>query len=420
MSNLGLCLSGGVYADTYWLNLAGEPDFPTIIRTGNLRHIRLIGAGQANEALTRAGHIRTNTVVHWRHMLHTPPGGSRSTDDGMWRLPPEEWRKNVYMPNHTKLPMAYPHVRLPHTPHVSTNNEFSTASLPVLLEYIAFETERARDAAAYGMCLDMLSFPTHYPTFHGEADSPVRGWLDAGHFDPLLSAIGKAQGPVNNPRIWCVPNAYVHPDNLDGLRNIVAIHRRFVKVNGFPPHMVIGEYGYATFDGQRFDPHGGHRKDDAITAEASLDFLLHWYNVKLRPHGIGAMVYTAGLHGGEEVTSFHYTMRELQYFAQQVREDDQRPAPPVIQPPPIDGPPVDDEDTVELDPVDRLSALQKQLRQIELEIAQHHAVNRELDALERWILDKRDQQNIKAQQLQVLLTDTTNKIEELQEAAEAA
>lgn len=371
MSQLGICGSGGIYADTYWRNMAGEPDFPSIIRKGNLRHIRLIGAGQANDALNRACAVRTNTVVHWRHMLHVPPGGDHKTDDGMWRLPPEEWRKNVYMPQHDGLPLPYNRVRVPYQPHVSTNNEFSTKSLAVLNEYCNFEIERARDAKMYDMRLDMLSFPSHWPCYDGNETSEVRTWLDKGYFDDLFRAIGQAQGPTQHPRIWCLPNAYINRENLDALRNILKLYKRFEEVNGFPPHMAVGEYGYARMKDGQFDPHGGHLADPTITAEQSIDLLVNNYNIYLRPKGIGAMLYTAGLLGGNEVKTFHYAMKELDYFAQQAAKVDTGPLPtpilPIPEPPVIVEPPPDTEDTKEI-PTGTISPTEDDIRRIVREV----------------------------------------------------
>ena len=362
----GLCLSDGVYSDSFWHRLDGDPDFASIIRHGKLRHVRMLGAGQNEQARQRVTDIRTQARVHWRHMLHTPPGSTKRTDDGMWRLPVSEWRPNVYYAHqyHT-LPMA-----------VSDNNEFSTDDLSVLKEYIDSRIQLLNLVPLWNLTLDVLSFPTHWPAYAPGSET----WLQDGHFDELFRTIAKHQGSPTNPRVYCLPNAYVHPKNLDGLRNVKAIWRRFKDVTGVAPHMVVGEYGYAKFDGHRFDPHGGHKADNTITAKQSLLFLVEQYDKFLLSYGIDFMVYTAGLLGGNEVTTFHYTMSELDYFASlmdkikdPVQLPDTGPLPPPEPEPPviIPEPPDDPEDTTEIEPPAEMVSIDRAVLERQLQTYQN-------------------------------------------------
>lgn len=396
MSNLGLCFSGGAYEDWRWYNPNG---YHTIILRGNMRHVRVIGAAQYTEALQRVQSIRAKTHVHFRHMIHVPPGGDKKTDDGMWKLPVQEWIDNIYFAH------GYDKYRM----HVQWDNEFSTDNLDVLGQYVHSGVQLARAAGQRDMRLDMLSFPTHWPAYHDQ----TKDWLAQGHFDDLFRAIAANQGSDDTPRIWCVPNAYIHEQNLDGIRNVIAIWRRFKDVTGVAPHMALGEYAWSriTADGQ-FDPHGGYAAEDR-NPETVIDFCVDTFETKLLSYGIGAMLYTVGYLGGNEVKTFHFDNGPLNVYAVKIAQMAE-PTPPLPEPEPVitlpipTTPPDDDEDTVE---VPTLPAFER--KTLERQVLKYRALAQSIKA-QQALLDA------SAQEVQALILRCELELELLDDAADAA
>jgi len=361
MSNLGISFGDGCYADGPWLRFGDG--YHAIIQRGNLRHVRLLGAAQHKDALAREREIRPQTVVHFRHMIHTPPGGADKTDDGMWKLPPAEWRENIYFAH------GYDKYRM----HAQTDNEFSTDLEAELAHYTQWQSQLAHDATTFDMRLDMLSFPTHWPAYHKGTEN----WLAAGKFDDLFRAIATNQGPADKPRIWCTPNCYWNDGNTDGLRNVKALWQRFKFVTGVAPHMVCGEYAWIGIKDGQFDADGGYKKY-GVTADYVIRYSVAHFEAYLLGYGIGAMLYSVGDLGAAKVTHFAFDAASLSRYAQLASGlaepapvPDTKPLPdpaPVPEPPPTDG----DTKPVTITPAFLATALKAERMQWHLDMAAYH------------------------------------------------
>jgi hypothetical protein len=295
MSLLDITFSDGIFDVAPWHGNSQIPvGYHEIIRRGNVRWIGMCLASQPNDAKQRAAELRTMTRVRMRHMLHIPPGSTKKTDDGMWKLPPLEWLNNIVIAH------GYPNTGW----YISDNNEFSTENETVLAEYIHTRIEIIQQSRGKGIKLALLSTPSHWPAF---SENPkVKAWLDAGKFDELFKAIAEHQGEPSDPQITICPNAYYNELNDDGLRNVIALWERFKKATGKVPHMILGELAYAAPLDQfgRVNPHGGFKSIGMPPADM-ITGLIGRIQKFLLSRGIRGMLYNEGVIGGNEVTTFH-------------------------------------------------------------------------------------------------------------------
>lgn len=280
MSYLGINFSDGTYEDWRW------PNFHTIIRANAVRWVNICGASQYEQAIQRAIAVMAahNCRVRFRHMLHQPPGGTRLTDDGMWKLGARDWVNNV------ALAHRYHEIGV----YLLSDNEYSTGGS--YRHYAESEAERIALAVPRGVKMAVCSLPTH---------NPAQGQLEQGDLDPLFQAVAEYMGDASDPKVVLSPNAYFTRDNLDGLRKVVAIRKRFMDVTGREPVIVVGEYGYiGANDAGQLDPHKGYISDALAWADVQrmmIDNLTTYF----LPHRIHALAYTvAGNLGGNEVQKF--------------------------------------------------------------------------------------------------------------------
>lgn len=310
--------SDGIYEAHRWNN--GQPGaYRRLMTERGVHTLNILIAAQPSDALARAIECGNDGLqVRIRHMLHKPIGSANETDDGMWKLPPDEWINNLAIAH------GYHHMPV----FLNTDNEFSTGNVDVLRIYINYETRRIQRASEIGLKLAVMSFPSHWPALN----APTSQWLQNGLFDDYFRTIAQVQGPVNNPRILVCPNCYIneHPAyGQDGVKNIMALHKRFVEVTGTRPHMALGEYAYARMlpGTTKIDAHGGWLTNLNRQQMISITAAIH--NQHFAPVGIEAMLYTvAGNLGGNEVQTFKLATADLDELLSALNKPTTPPPPP--------------------------------------------------------------------------------------------
>jgi hypothetical protein len=352
--------SDGIYEAHRWNN--GQPGaYRRLMTERGVRTLNILIASQASDALARAIECGNDGLrVRIRHMLHQPPGGANKTDDGMWQLPPDEWINNVAI--------AHGYHQMP--VFLNTDNEFSTDVEGVLRKYISNETRRIERASEIGLKLAVMSFPSHWPALNG----PTSQWLKNGLFDDYFRTIARYQGSADNQRILVCPNCYVneHPAyGQDGVKNILALHQRFVEVTGIRPHMALGEYAFAQMlpGTTKIDAHGGWLT--GLNRQQMISITAGIHNQYFAPVGIEAMLYTvAGTLGGNEVQTFKFSTADLDELLSSLNPPappptDPTPQPPHTDPTPLPQPPTNDDHSEIVALRVKLEALEQRLSAIE-------------------------------------------------------
>lgn len=329
MSLLDINFANKCYEQWRWHPGAEGPGYHEFIRRGNVRWINVNMESQANDARQRAHEVRSQTRIRVRHMLHTPPGSSKKTDDGMWQQPPLEWVHNVVIAHNYHNTGWY----------ILDSNEFSTENEDTLNEYIDTriqvidEVVRLRKTGV-DIRLALLSTPSHWPAF---SENPkVAKWLDNGKLDRLFTKIADHQGPASDPLIGIFPNAYYNELNDDGCRNIVAIWERFKRATNKTPHLIVGEFAYARpLDSNgRVDAHGGYLAINMPPKDMITGMVGRIQRFFLA-RGIRLMAYCEGYIGGNEVLTFNFgqkTLGELMDAAMNLE-----PPKPINEPPALPG-----------------------------------------------------------------------------------
>lgn len=282
-SAIGINITDGVYADGPWSQIAEK------LGKLNPKSIGILGAAQYPQARQRAGELRTRfptAFIKFRHYIHPE---KKPTDQGMWKLPPDEYVNNVILAH------GYHETGW----HIVTDNEssFSADFGQSWREYAEKQAWVIELGVPKGAKFAVLRTPTHWP---------MRTQIDAGELDILFRAIAQHMGSADDPAVIWSPNAYYDDSNIDALAKIKYARDYFVKLTGREPVISLGEYG---FD-RNFTSGAGWRKV-GLDGTAYMQKAVDNFNKHVGMHGWTADLYCVGVGQDDKVATFALGMPEL-------------------------------------------------------------------------------------------------------------